>query len=432
MVVTKIGYATQTGQLERITTVTFLCQFFNTAFILMLVNADLSEQPVTLMFSWGSNGDFNGPFYKTIGNSLISTMTFNMWYPILEWLMYWGMRIFFRILNRGLCSCTCDRYKTSSTSIKDYTSVYSGPSYYIHYKYSTVLNVIFVTFMFGFGLPLFFPIGLGSFVILYFIEKSMLYWCYMQPPMYDQRLNDSVLSKMKYAPLFYLAFGYWMAANNQLLSNDYLYQVKRASDTQITDHVFQDAFMKNGWFCPAWPMIAFFFATLFFIMFGRWIMPCVEWCCPSVKITEFEVDQPIDNYFKSVDDEDQNWSVKEEENARENLKGLKILDDDSLAKLKNRKLTEGSTLQGVHTYDILANPMYADRFQYVSAAIPDRCDYIIDDDSDEDNDAIQSDIVKAVLNLAYYPEDKIKNFEFDKNRYAAQLKGKVTFTHREE
>lgn len=43
MVVTKIGYATQTGQLERITTVTFLCQFFNTSFILLLVNADLSE-----------------------------------------------------------------------------------------------------------------------------------------------------------------------------------------------------------------------------------------------------------------------------------------------------------------------------------------------------------------------------------------------------
>jgi len=40
-VVCWIGYSTQTGQLERITTVTFLCQFFNTAFILMLVNADL-------------------------------------------------------------------------------------------------------------------------------------------------------------------------------------------------------------------------------------------------------------------------------------------------------------------------------------------------------------------------------------------------------
>lgn len=43
MVVTKIGYATYTAELERITTVTFLCQFFNTAFIMMLVDADLTE-----------------------------------------------------------------------------------------------------------------------------------------------------------------------------------------------------------------------------------------------------------------------------------------------------------------------------------------------------------------------------------------------------
>jgi len=172
------------------------------------------------MFKWGSNGDFNGPFFKTVGNALVSTMIFNMWYPILEWLMYFGMRIGFRMLNRGCFSC--NRYKTSSTSIKDYQDIYSGPSYYIHYKYSTVLNVIFVSFMFGFGMPIFFCIGMGSFVILYFIEKSMLYWSYMQPPMYDQRLNDSVLNKMKYAPCFFLAFGYWMASNNQLLSNQFL------------------------------------------------------------------------------------------------------------------------------------------------------------------------------------------------------------------
>lgn len=148
-------------------------------------------------------------------------------------------------------------------------------------------------------------------------------------------------------------------------------------------------------------------------MFGRWIMPCIEWCCPSVKITEMEVDQPIDNYWRSLDEEDYNWSIKEEENARANLKNLSIMFDDSYEKLKKRQITEGSTLQGVHTYDILANGDYTDRFQYVSPAIPDRCDFIIDDDSDEENDAIQSDIVKAVLNLAFYSESKIKNFSFD-------------------
>jgi hypothetical protein len=51
---TWIGYPTETAQLERITTVTFLCQFFNTAFILLLVNADLSEQLYAFGFTGGS------------------------------------------------------------------------------------------------------------------------------------------------------------------------------------------------------------------------------------------------------------------------------------------------------------------------------------------------------------------------------------------
>jgi len=44
-------------------------------------------------------------------------------------------------------------------------------------------------------------------------------------------------------------------------------------------------------------------------------------------------------------------------------------------------------MQGVHSYDILANPLYLDDFQYFSAARDDRATCIVDDDSDEDNDA---------------------------------------------
>lgn len=39
----KIGYYTHTAEMEVIMVVTFLCQFFNTAFVMLLVNADLSE-----------------------------------------------------------------------------------------------------------------------------------------------------------------------------------------------------------------------------------------------------------------------------------------------------------------------------------------------------------------------------------------------------
>jgi len=38
-----IGYPTETKQLEETTLVTFIMLFFNTAFLLLLVNADVSE-----------------------------------------------------------------------------------------------------------------------------------------------------------------------------------------------------------------------------------------------------------------------------------------------------------------------------------------------------------------------------------------------------
>jgi hypothetical protein len=208
---TWIGYPTETAQLERITTVTFLCQFFNTAFILLLVNADLSEQLYAFGFTGGSQGDFNAVFFKSSGNTLVSTMIFNAYYPILDFVIFWGMRFAFRVLDRPCCSL--DKTKTKKTSIKSYMDIYLGPTYFMHYKYSTVLNICFVTFMYGFGMPILFPVAVVSFIVLYFIEKSMLYYSYRMPPMYDERLSDSVLSKLRVAPIIYLAFGYWMASS---------------------------------------------------------------------------------------------------------------------------------------------------------------------------------------------------------------------------
>lgn len=104
-IVSWIGYETETGQLKAVTVVTFLCQFFNTAFVMLLVNADLTEQPMpTYGFNSGSNGDFNASFFRTIGDTLISTMVLNAVYPCIDFMMYWGMRVGFRILDRPCCS----------------------------------------------------------------------------------------------------------------------------------------------------------------------------------------------------------------------------------------------------------------------------------------------------------------------------------------
>lgn len=243
--------------------------------------------------------------------------------------------------------------------------------------------------------------------------------------MYDERLNDSVLAKLKYAPIFFLSFGYWMASSNQLLSNEFLNPIFKASDTRETDHVALDIFTANGWSTPAFPLLVMCLLTLFFCWFGCYIMPCFEKCCPKIRIAAIDIDQPIDSYFASCDEHDRNWTVMEEENSRQNLNNLKILTDDAYEKMRDTKPTDGATLQGVHSYDILANPLYSDMFQYVNASIPNRTDYIIDDDEDEGNDAIQSDLVRAVLNLSFMTEEKAMNFKFCKYAYGEQLASKM-------
>ena len=64
----------------------------------------------------------------------------------------------------------------------------------------------------------------------------------------------------------------------------------------------------------------------------------------------------------------------------------------------------------MHSYDILANPLYLDDFQYVTAAEDQRDEMIIDDDDEEGNDSAQSDLVRVLLNLAYLTDKEAKSF----------------------
>lgn len=209
MLVDWIGFSTETVRLSKTTTVTWIVQFFNSAFLLLMVNADMSEQPISFGLTTGSMPDFNTAWFRSVGDIIVLAMVFNVYYPILEVLGYWALRILFRCIDRG-CKLKGD---TSSTSIQGYINIYQGPLYFMHYKYSSILTIVYITFMYGFGMPVLFPIAMLSFVVMYFVEKFMLFYGHVMPPMYDERLSNDVLSKLQFAPILYLMFGYWMASN---------------------------------------------------------------------------------------------------------------------------------------------------------------------------------------------------------------------------
>lgn len=153
-------------------------------------------------------------------------MMFNIYWPVMEFFVWFGYRTLFRQLDRGIFSCNAD--KTKKITIQQYVEIYSGPTFFIHYKYSSILNITFVTMMYGLGLPVLFPIAAISFLGLYLVEKTMIYYAYRQPPMYDEKLNNNVLTILTYAPLLFLSFGYWMLSSKQLLTNDVNYVTRNS------------------------------------------------------------------------------------------------------------------------------------------------------------------------------------------------------------
>jgi len=102
------------------------------------------------------------------------------------------------------------------------------------------MNIVFITMMFGAGLPILFPLASISLLMMYCLEKYEIYYVFQQPPSYDEKLNNAVLNNLDKAPIFLLSFGYWFLTNLQLLSNQHLQPVERASDAFQSQHVWSD------------------------------------------------------------------------------------------------------------------------------------------------------------------------------------------------
>lgn len=231
----------------------------------------MSEQPFSFGLKGGSLADFSANWYRSVGNVIIAAMFFNLYYPLVEAGLYWAIRAQARCRDRG-CRFSNEPKTTNQTSIQAYMNVYSGPVYYMHYKYSSIMTITFITFIYGFGMPILFPIACGSFIVLFIVEKWLLFYGYRLPPMYDERLSQDVLNKLQFAPICYLAFGYWMASNEQLLSNDNLSPVASSTDTPITNHTYASLVNSHGWEGIKWPMLFAFFVLMIVFFFGK----CLE------------------------------------------------------------------------------------------------------------------------------------------------------------
>jgi hypothetical protein len=94
-----------------------------------------------------------------------------------------------------------------------FISLYSGPEFSIHYEYSNMLVITWITFLFAPGLPILFPIALFGMCILYSTNRITLAYFNRRPPVYDQKMNETTLKMLGFAPLLYIGMGAWVYSN---------------------------------------------------------------------------------------------------------------------------------------------------------------------------------------------------------------------------
>lgn len=136
----------------------------------MIAGADLSHQGISLI-KFGYYTDFNQDWYFTNGDIMIVNMLINSVVPfVLILFIEFYQRLKIYRDNGG------HRGVTKLKSVDEYLSLYGGQEFEIHYRYSNMMNIIYVTMVYGAAMPLLFLIALLSFSILYVQDTVLVVW----------------------------------------------------------------------------------------------------------------------------------------------------------------------------------------------------------------------------------------------------------------
>lgn len=215
-----IGYPTVSKQVSLIMTSIFWATFINTGVILLMTNANLqyAPSPLNIIPIYNQYSDLNQNWYEEIGPQLIKTMLITAVYPYMEIVIFGGLWLLYQVLDKS-CNC-CDKHATKATTTQKYINLYAGPAYLMHFKYSSILTQIYISFTYGLFIPILFPIAALGILNMYIVEKFALLYYYRKPPMYDDKLQKDAIKVMRNAPLGMFILGYWALGNSAIFFNE--------------------------------------------------------------------------------------------------------------------------------------------------------------------------------------------------------------------
>lgn len=84
-----------------------------------------------------------------------------------------------------------------------------------------MINVIFMTCLYGPGMPMLFPLALLCLVSLYVTERLCMAYSYVKPAMYDHRINRDAIHILQFGPLLYCIMGVVIYSSSRVFLEQY-------------------------------------------------------------------------------------------------------------------------------------------------------------------------------------------------------------------
>ena len=114
-------------------------------------------------------------------------------------------------------SCTYNLKRTRKLIQSDYEDVNTGNEFMLEFRYSNILSILAVIFMYSSSMPLLYIFGVVYFFITYWIDKWLLFRYYKKPVMFDSYLARKSLNWFKYILLLHCLGFIVMFSNSEII-----------------------------------------------------------------------------------------------------------------------------------------------------------------------------------------------------------------------
>jgi hypothetical protein len=212
-----IGFDKRTNEISMIQILCFFILFFNNALAILLINAKFGDLNRFSYLFDGDHEDFDGSWYRNVAPFIISPMYIQLIFPLQNLIPDVSIQQGLAWLDRRFTNPML--YKTNCKTAVQYAELNSGAEHLLFEKYPRLVNIVMLSMMYGFGIPIFLVLTLLSMILSYIIDKILVAYYHRKPPMYDDTLNKISVHFLKWGAFFYLAIAYWMISNKQMFGN---------------------------------------------------------------------------------------------------------------------------------------------------------------------------------------------------------------------